>query len=385
MGWAKELRIEEEEQGYSNPPEYDVCADMFPSHAMVRDFIKGKGHQGVCHFTKKHTVVLSLKDLLRFIYDEFRTYYEDPANECGFSSSNDDDEYKDTGWHKDYGYILPDSRTVQTTKEVFVKEHFSSKSKDLDMIIYSNLSCDNWVQVSPYGNTPTEELVFQWEKFSQDTINSIKSNVTFKNTCSKFFGRLSNILYTIEKNKDLLFENLSIGTILYRCVNYRNPPVLNISSLASPPTKKTTANRFSQTGKSRFYASFDEETPLVEATNNDATMKHCIGKFELIEEVKVLNLKKLPSPVFLNVKDYWGFKFLHSFAQAISSYVPENDKTRYIPTQVMTEVFENKLSNNQILGIKYGSSKSKGLGNVVLFLDQSACPNFMKLVDSCIK
>lgn len=385
MGRAKELMMEEESQGFANPPEWDVCAFLFPRHALVRNFIKTTGHSGQCHFSGKQTIVVTLKELLSFIYNEFRKYYEDPAQGCSYSSSKDDEDFEGSGWHSDNGYILPDSRRVRDTHEVFEKESFYSTSDELDEIISSSIFGDEWVERDPYGDTLSEEMLFQWERFREDTIESFKSGKDYNSTYSKFSEGLSEISWVVDHNKKLLFEKLNKGSIIYRCVNYINPPVMDISSLASPPDTNAAPNRFSRQGKSRLYASFDENTPLIEAVNNGPDAKHCCGTFELTRDIQVLNLQHLPFPIFLNVEDYWGVHFLFSFSRAIVQYVPEDDKDLYTPTQIMTDYFESSLSKYGIMGIKYGSSKASGLCNIVLFLKQEQCPHYMRLLKCEIK
>ena len=158
---------------------------------------------------------------------------------------------------------------------------------------------------------------------------------------------------------------------------------MTAENLWAPPVKFATSQRMSRKGQSRFYASFDRETPLSEAVNNGENEFHCLGIFRMEKEVGLLDFTNIPEPNILNVPDYFAYRFLYGFQNEITQHVGESDskKHKYVPTQIMRDLIENDFSRAGIMGIKYRSVKNDGHPNVVLFLDNNTCDNCLELID----
>ncbi len=152
------------------------------------------------------------------------------------------------------------------------------------------------------------------------------------------------------------------------------PNPLLPQNLWAPPAKYATAQRMSREGQSRLYASFDKETPIQEAVSGGTDQKHCLGEFALKNDIKVLD--------FTNVPDFLVYRFFVSFANAITQPVADNEKHKYIPTQLMRDIIEDGYKKAGIVGIKYRSVKGVDTENVVLFLDEHSCINYLELVDT---
>ena len=109
-------------------------------------------------------------------------------------------------------------------------------------------------------------VIFCKRNFDECTFHWVYDKTMFKSlfgfTGWNFIGSKLHSLRTI----------LSKDSLRYRCVNYKNiPNTLTAENLWAPPVKFATSQRMSRKGQSRFYASFDRETPLSEAVNNGET------------------------------------------------------------------------------------------------------------------
>ena len=160
------------------------------------------------------------------------------------------------------------------------------------------------------------------------------------------------------------------------------PNPLLPQNLWAPPVKYATAQRMSRHGQSRFYASFDKQTPIQEAVSGGTDKKHCLGEFALKNDIKVLDFTNVPEANILNVSDFLVYRFYVSFANAITQPVADDEKHKYIPTQLMRDIIEEGYKNVGIVGIKYRSVKGADTENVVLFLDEHSCINYLELVNT---
>lgn len=386
MGRAKEQWMEEQARGFCSLPNWEVSAEMFPHHKKIRDLIKTNGRQGVCHFTGRTAQVLCLTSIVDYINRKFRELYEDPAKECGYESHDDEEESEGTGWHKEFNYILPNSRSFMATKEIFDYERLETANQELTDTIVGSIDGFGWVIVDPYGDTPDEAAIYNWENYKGKVIKEARNGVSYTDLYNRYSLQIAELLFdNILGNNDHI-TTLSKADHIFRCVNYNPiPEPLTLSELAAPPAEYAFPNRMSRQGQSRMYASFDDATPIEEAVVGAPDKYHCLGEFEFLHDVKVLDLCSMPYTLFLNVANYWGCKFLKAFAEAIRYHVPENDKLLYKPTQIMTDYIESVLKPCGVYGIIYPSSKRHGLRNLVLFFDQAECPNHMILVRSEVK
>lgn len=142
----------------------------------------------------------------------------------------------------------------------------------------------------------------------------------------------------------------------------------------------------SRQGQSRFYASFDKKTPLREAVINSEGETKCLSTFTLRQDVRYFDFFSVPSPRLLNCSDVLAYRFFNKFAEAITQPVGE-DKTIYVPTQIMRDIVEYNFSKNRegesdIMGITYRSVKalptySNSSINIVMYLDNETCAGYL--------
>lgn len=383
MGRAKELWIERQNQKHTNLPDWDISVALFPHHKLIREFISKEGYRGRCHYTGRIQKVLPVVRVVEFIESKFRELYEDPAEECGYESHDPNgNELKGTGWHKDEGYFLPDSRKMQSTEDVFYHEGFSTADEELTNIIINSMVGTRWVPVDPYGDNEAEAGIYDWQRFKEATIKDAKSGVPYDQIYLMYEPLLERFISTILQGAEEHITSLGTDVPIFRCVNYNLVPnPLTISELGAPPSIYASSNRMSRQGQSRLYVSFDSQTPLSEAVGASLNKSHCLGEFTFKHKVKVLDLCKLPLNLFLNVENYWGFRFLQQFAEAIRYHVPATDQILYTPTQIMTDYIEK---NVKVSGIIYPSSKRDDYRNLVMFYDQRKCANHLDLIKTSI-
>lgn len=384
MGRAKELMIEEEERGFSNDSKKCVCAKMFPRQKYIQEAIKKSTQYGYCDYCEEYGAIITLNEVVEIVYNDFIRYFENPAEELPFESGGDWSEYNGSGFHKESGgYILPNNRSIMSTSEALEYAGFQPYSEELFDDVANSFYFNDWVLKDAYLLTEEEQMVYDWDKFWNKSITEFKNGISYDIIKKNNEELLSHITENIGYNLEELTITLSKGSRLFRCVNYAVVPnPLLPQNLWAPPAKYATAQRMSREGQSRLYASFDKETPIHEAVSGGTSKKHCLGEFALKNDIKVLDFTNVPEANILNVSDFLVYRFFVSFANAITQPVAENEKHKYVPTQLMRDIIEDGYKKAGIVGIKYRSVKGVDTENVVLFLDEHSCINYLELVDT---
>ena len=383
MGRFKEQMISDEMMGYALTSDKQVCAKMFPHQKYIRERIERDGDDGVCSYSRKYDKVLPLSTIVDMVVSEFYEIFEDPANEIPFESHGIWDDLEGSGLHKEGGgYILPDGKSIMTTEEALEEAGFAPDSDELFKDIAECFLSNDWVVKDALVGTEDERLANNWQQFWDGTIADSRNQVPYADIYNKHASLLSYLSDIIGSNLHSLRTILSKDSLLYRCVNYNTVPnPLLAENLWAPPVAYASSQRMSRKGQSRFYASFDKATPLSEAVNNGGKEFHCLGIFRLKKEVGLLDFTNIPEPNILNVPDYFAYRFLYGFQNAITQHVgeSESEKHKYVPTQIMRDLIENKFKEAEIMGIKYRSVKNDGHPNVVLFLDNNTCGDWLEL------
>lgn len=385
MGRYKDQMMSDEERGYYLPVDKQVCAAMFPCQQYLRESIERYGEDGICSYSGKTGNVLPLSSIVEQVTEAFFEIFEDPANEIPFESKGVWDDLEGSGLHKvSAGYILPDGKSIMTTEDALEESGFAPASDELFQDVADCFLTNDWVVKDALVGTEDERLAYNWQHFWDGTIADSRNQVPYDTIYKRHAALLSSLSDTIGSNLHSLCTILSKDSLLYRCVIYNSiPNPLSAEKLWAPPVAFATSQRMSRKGQSRFYASFDRETPLSEAVNNGASQFHCLGTFRLKQEVRLLDFTCIPEPYILNVPNYYAYRFLYDFQNAITQPVgeSESDMHKYVPTQIMRDLIENDFLEAGIIGVKYRSVKHNGSPNVVLFLDCHTCGDWLELVD----
>jgi len=141
----------------------------------------------------------------------------------------------------------------------------------------------------------------------------------------------------------------------------------DIGALATPPTNLAkTSNRMSPAGIPMFYAAMDEQTAHLETAMPDPNQTvTSIGRFELTEELRILNLAEIPDVPSLFDSDArhlrTGLTFMRAFADDLSQPIARDGREHidYVPTQIVSEFFRLRFSHipGHLHGLSFRSSK----------------------------
>ena len=377
MNYWKDKICEEMIQGFDTPPDKMVSAGLFP-YSFIKNYIRKNGKSGLCSYTGKKSNVVHLKKIVILIRDTINDYYGDPDDEgVGFDSGFEEDAPGITSYN---GYILFGDRKLLTGEELFSAEEFWTYDDKLSEDIIECFKYCRWVYHDPYGNTESEEMESQWQKFCGKTMKESANGMSIQDMVKSNLNVLRKVATIVKSNKKFLIDSLNKGCLIYRCVKYSTRlKKICLSKLASPPVQYATIpNRMSPAGVSMFYGSMDKQTPLDEAQNGSGNKYAYLGEFEFVKEIRVLNLVDIPRrPTIFDKSDYWGIRFLHEFTKEVSKPISNRNTMEYVPTQVMTEFFRYNIKPS-INGIVYMSSKNR-TKCCVLFLDNAQCTDYMAL------
>jgi hypothetical protein len=105
-------------------------------------------------------------------------------------------------------------------------------------------------------------------------------------------------------------------------------------------------NRMNPAGVPMFYGALDRNTAIVEVRSNQPTAAS-IGEFELLHEIRVVDLTALPPArgIFANGARYEkaAIGFLHQFMEDATLPIERDGREHieYVPTQIVTEYFRH--------------------------------------------
>lgn len=388
MGQAKKYFMDLEE---NHCRDKKVSSALFSDHQYIDDIFEKYGYPGRCDYTGKYADVVSLRRIYDDLHAEFLDYFESPDDFLPFDSSEDPDEYEGSGLHiEESGYIMPDNRHIMSTREALSYVGFSPSNKELLSDIVACFNEDRWVIRDTFEQTSYERMNYNWKVFSEKTVEEsllyIKDPVhdtldesDYDGIKNKYSVSFNYIAERICANLRYLNKDIKSGTILYRCVNYNTIPIsMSASNLWAPPEEYASAQRMSRKGQSRLYVCYDKDTPLKEAVPGT---HHCLAKFQLKKDIKVIDFAKIDIPNILNVPNVFDYDFFYKFADLITEKVAENEKYKYVPTQIMRDIIEEHfMESEDIIGIEYRSVKGSNTNNLVLFLDNNTCADYLDLI-----
>lgn len=146
--------------------------------------------------------------------------------------------------------------------------------------------------------------------------------------------------------------------------------------LGPPPNSVAKAGRMSAAGIPVFYGALDEETAVAETMGKDPAAS--IGTFELMRDLSVLDLNRLPGVPSIFDQSQIGLRtplrFLHHFRYDISQPIELDGRehVEYTPTQVVSEFIKHRFRDAEgrsVEGVLYPSARrSEGI-NIVLFVE----------------
>lgn len=368
------LLLSIEEQRFLSPGNKHVCADCFSDYAII-GFIRNEGDLGQCDYCNRITVVAHIEDVFNFILDGIESEWGHPENSVGWSS-------EEGGW---MGAKVLDSHEL--IDELELEFHQSSLRNDFVRAIMDQ----QWCKDDPYAGEEYEEVISQWEYFSQQVKYKSRyvfyrmENANYLNEFVEPYEVLDYIGRAIQKLG--LVKELATEPIFRARLHKDNENYTQAEELGPPPIERCIySNRMSPAGIPMFYGAFNAKTAFDETVSlkDDLQTRATIGQFKLVKPIKVVNLTQLPAvpSLFDEEQRTWrqSIFFLREFIDDLSKPIIKDGREHidYVPTQIVTEYIRHifKLENGtKICGIVYPSSRDTNGKACVLFADQANCEN----------
>lgn len=392
MGRFKELMIEEEERSLRTGLSYhfekgekfasaDLSDDIY-----VQEYITTNGFTGTCSYTGIKTKVIDIVELSEWVVEKIRKYFRNPDDDNLYIESTffdkDEENEEDSPIIKIDGYVTSrNALHFDETEKLLYYFDFSNNSQLIEDIA-NNIYNTRWINIDSCSPRKDQELNYYWDYFAKkvkETKVYLPSSVIEIKAMLDGTGEqpydmiLDDIAYILIENN--CFTTLTTGMKLFRCRNINDRSEIKdaFKDMTSAPKEYAYANRMSKAGDSMFYGAFSKEVCLREAVDHNKPLQ-VLAKFECIQNINLVDLTKLPSPSLWGKYDMWGSYFLHLFTQKISenfeTYSKTERETSYIPSQVFTDYIrrmKHPVTDQQLNGLIYYSSKIKGQQNVVLF------------------
>ena len=244
----------------------------------------------------------------------------------------------------------------------------------------------------------TDKLNAQWNKFK----SSLKTeNRFFNGYALEFLDAIFehfDSLRTIDNRPLIVDAGPKAGiSEVYRARCFQSDEKLEQAlsypeiELSPPPSDIVGAGRMNSVGISVFYGASNKDIALAEV-RPPVGSKVVTGRFEIIQELKLLDLTALKSvlpkgsffdPTFSEHLE--KVKFLKGFCERISAPVlPDHEKHEYLPTQVIADYLAS-MTNLKVDGILFPSIQSAREGfNLVLFNKSSRVEKVMRKAGTTI-
>ncbi len=313
---------------------------------------------------------MPLVDLLSRIHERIESEYEDPAEHVPYESAEG-------------GYQWP----TLSSDELLKREGLGFVGSNLFEAIKRSLPQDEWVRHNPSSLPLEDALKLSWYEFARLIQNEVRYLLFPHNSDddssegprpNEMLNELGELFVRYN-----LFSTLKRGKRLFRTRSHecRQVPQNTLEELGPPPEDLTKSNRMSPAGISMFYAALDEQTALMETYGNEECIT--IATFELIEDLYVLDLVKLPSipSIYENDEDKIDkpyLIFIRNFVDDLTKPVVKDghEHIDYVPSQVVTEYVRYQLVekiDKPIRGILYESAKKPNGIGCVLFVPHDDC------------
>ncbi len=369
-------------RGLSGLKETYVCSKHINDYA-ITDFIKNNSQKGKCTYCDRAKNVIPFEKLMFFLMEGIMNFYEDAAEFMSYDSSEG-------------GYQGDTYNQWELINDLIGLE---VDNYQLNEDIIDCIDDRAWSEPNAYYDSPSDILVYHWDYFKEVTKH--KSRYLFGQS-DKFktfsynqnaYDVLNEIGFKVSEFK--LIQVILKTTSLFRCRQHNAATTIKTASeITSPPEEFAIySNRMSPAGISMFYCAFNEETAIAEAV--DKVSKNgthfTTAIFKANRNLNVIDFCNLPHPPSMfdtaNFKNYYSTRFLRDFVNDISKTINRDGKEHidYVPTQIVTEYFRYIFNTEtKIAGLIYPSAKLEGQKCCVLFLDNEASLDELRLIQSSI-
>lgn len=358
--------MEADERGWYAPDGY-VCEDCVED-----EFLKGVIRDNACTNECDYCGDITDEDsaapveaLMEPIASAVFYYYNDPTE--GMMSW----DYEEDSWPLE----------TTDTRDVLESLAFDCHP-DLFEDIAKSFVHDEWVETAGgtwMGSHTHEEMGYLWDHFVRIVKHELRYffDHPLPNSTDEQYDP-STLLPTIGSLVKRLgiVDTLSDGTQFFRARKKDLDDFsLDAEQLGAPPSELASAGRMNPAGISYFYLAFEPQTALAEIQHKQSDQS-AIGQFQLVRDVQILNLTKLPDlpSLFDDSSRYEREEliFLENFIEEITKPVEKDNRMHvdYVPSQVVSEYFALvfKLKNGERLdGILYPSAVHPNGRNLLLF------------------
>lgn len=233
----------------------------------------------------------------------------------------------------------------------------------------------------PLTGTDTARFYNIWEKLAEQLIHENRFfNLEAKKILDALFKDIENICFP---NEDSLIIKIGLGNPINEIYRARSfsaltevPKAIERPDLhiGPPPSKFAGNGRLNSKHQSVFYGALDEDTMFAEIRPSVGSYV-VYSKFELLNEINILNLSNLRSLLedgavydSINKGDLEILTNMMFLGEHMGRPIqPENNSIEYIVTQAIADY----LSSININGIAYRSAQNKEGVNIAIFHSSS--------------
>ena len=338
-----------------------ICADCIGNEYLA-ELIRSESTDTSCSYCgSTECDSLGLEFIAQIVEPTIETYWEDAANSVPYESAEG-------------GYQYPTEVNIEVVGDILWEcenpEIIGDISNEIPDTVwyhrhrYEEHDFDIWQEFCEFIKHK-RRYFFSGAEFGP---NFIPGEAGAGNTATDFLRRVIGHLRDFE-----LVKILPDGTDIYRArLDTPNVDWTNPLSFGPPPADRANqSNRMSPVGIPVFYGAFDPLTAAIEI-NLQPNEECLLGKFQNLRELRYLDLSEATE--IRSIFDYENAYlreievFISQFINDLSKPIARDDRAHveYIPTQVVTEFFQEELGLD---GIKFPSSLTGG-DNWILFATQ---------------
>jgi hypothetical protein len=376
MGYAKDRKIQEDEQGWRFSGGTEICWRCL-SNPYLRSYARSNATGWKCDFchrsSRKHPSAVPFDKVMQIIASAIHARYNDANNET-------------IPWDGEEGGY--DGTTYSSYEIVHYKIPIPSDNEHVLERITACLPDYVWCQRHFASLTHEETFAAGWEDFCR----TVKHHARYlfaqqpPDPNSDSFERNIPVANMLEELGKLvashgLTHTLPIGTRVVRLrLHQKGECPVTPADLGSPPPERATTSRMSPAGISLFYAATDERTARAETFNltPKSTPEYgTVAAWTSTRELLILDLTQpVDSPSFYDAEEIFSYeevRFLGSFIADIAQPISRDGREHidYVPTQIVTEYFRTIFRDSgdrRLDGIMYPSAQREGGKCIALFV-----------------
>lgn len=361
MGRAKDLMMQEEEQGWGFS-DNQICSRCI-SDPYLKGFIKNSATDSPCSFCRRRPSV-PLNDVMEIIGNTVADYYNRAVNEAPYESAEG-------------GYQGVTYDTDEVMEDIVGD---ISRRDEVLAAIRESFDDDTWVERNMFSLNGVQKYTASWEQFCEAVKH--QTRYFFNVDPEEESHDTIPVPHMLDTLRDMVQESGMIRTLpadrlIYRVRSHKKTEQCTTrEALGSPPSVKAPSNRMSAAGISVFYGAYEMATARIEASAIAPQGWALTGAaWQCSRPLQVLDLSELPAvpSIFGASREERGaLLFLGEFVRSITAPVAHDGREHidYVPTQILTEYFRKRVKGDgglAIDGVVYPSVRRRGGRSIVIF------------------